>query len=50
MKQHCSQSPGEGKRKLLFELEKKECEKLKCFQNLLKQMNQRPQCNQSGQR
>ena len=35
MEQHFSQIRGKGKRTLLFELEKKECKKLKSFQNLL---------------
>ena len=39
----------ERKRKLLFELEKEEDKKLNSFQELLEQMNQSPQYNQSRQ-
>ena len=49
IEQYLSPIFGERKRKLLFELEKEEDKKLNSFQELLEQMNQSPQYNQSRQ-
>ena len=47
MEQHSSPISDKRKRKLLFELERKESKKLKSFQRFLEQINQKPQYNQS---